>query len=51
MGIRAIAQIEPVSERQVREILQEHGVAIHGRRRGDVPATPAVDSLDADGID
>ena len=51
MSIRAIAQIEPVSERQVREILQKCGVAIRGRRRGDVPATPAVDSLDADGID
>jgi transcriptional regulator with XRE-family HTH domain len=45
MSIRAISHVVPVSERQVREILEEQGVAIRGRRRGDVPATPTVDSL------
>jgi transcriptional regulator with XRE-family HTH domain len=45
MSIRAISHAEAVSERQVREILEEHGVAIRGRRRGDVPATPTVDGL------
>jgi transcriptional regulator with XRE-family HTH domain len=47
MSIRAISHAEPVSEREVREILEQHGVAIRGRRRGDVPATPTVDSLEA----
>jgi transcriptional regulator with XRE-family HTH domain len=51
MSIRAISQAEPVSERQVREILEEHGVAIRGRRRGDVPATPTVDSLEGPAAD
>lgn len=45
MSIRSISQTEPVSEREVREILEQHGVAIRGRRRGDTPATPTVDSL------
>lgn len=47
MSIRAISGAESVTEREVRQILEEHGVAIRGRRRGDVPATPTVDSLAA----
>jgi transcriptional regulator with XRE-family HTH domain len=47
MSIRAISHVEPVSERQVREILEDHGVAIRGHRKADTPATPAVDSLAA----
>ncbi len=45
MSIRAISHVESVSERQVREILTEHGVAIRRRRRGDTQATPVVDIL------
>jgi transcriptional regulator with XRE-family HTH domain len=44
-SIRSISRLYPVSERTVREILEEQGVEIRGRRRGDAPATPTVDRL------
>jgi transcriptional regulator with XRE-family HTH domain len=46
-SIRSISQVLPVSERTVREILEEQGVEIRGRRKGDAPATPAIDRLAA----
>ena len=51
MSIRDISRVVPVSERRVREILEEQGVAVLGRRRSDVPATPTVDSLEAPAAD
>lgn len=48
MSIRSITSVVPVSERQVREILREYGVAVRGRRKGDAPATPAADRLTPD---
>lgn len=45
--IRTIAQLHPLSERQVRDILEEQGVEIRGRRKGDAPAAPTVDLLAA----
>ncbi len=44
-SIRTIARLHPLSERQVRDILEEQGVEIRGRRKGDAPATPTVDRL------
>jgi hypothetical protein len=45
--VRTIARLHPLSERQVRDILEEQGVEIRGRRKGDASAAPAVDLLAA----
>jgi hypothetical protein len=45
--IRTIARLHPLSEREVRDILEGQGVEIRGRRKGDAPATPTVDLLAA----
>jgi hypothetical protein len=40
-SIRSIAQTMPLTNREVREILVEHGVRIRGGPRGDAPSSSA----------